>query len=90
MTTTTPSKTRTPPPGATFTTPPAGSTPAPVLPGMTAGCKSYYTGGAYTSCRELAEVNSISIANFISWNPGWSSSCLGLQGNFDWICTGKW
>jgi len=75
----TPSRTSTRP---TTPTPTNGvQTPLPTQPGMVSNCDRFYFVQSGDGCQNIANANSISLANFVLWNPNVKSDCSGLWAN---------
>jgi hypothetical protein len=73
------STTTRPPTTTTSTTPGNGvSTPLPIQDGMTQNCNKFHFVQTGQTCATLASLYSISVAQFIQWNPAAGSDCSGL------------
>lgn len=64
-----------------------GSTPTPVQEGMVSGCKDFYMVVSGDGCYNIAVAESITLANFYSWNPAVENDCSGLLSGF-YVCVG--
>lgn len=64
-----------------------GATPTPIQSGMTNKCTKFHLVVKDEYCYQLANDYSISLANFVSWNPAVGSDCKGLQYGY-YVCVG--
>ncbi|RSL55261.1 hypothetical protein CEP54_009477 [Fusarium duplospermum] len=51
------------------------ATPSPIPDGMKDGCKKFHRVKAGDYCDKICKENSISIEEFVSWNPAVESDC---------------
>ncbi|KAK7419027.1 hypothetical protein QQX98_003529 [Neonectria punicea] len=54
------------------------TTPTPIQPNMVDNCNKFHMVQPGEKCSAVATLNSISIPNFLKWNPAASSRCTGL------------
>jgi hypothetical protein len=75
--------TKTTPPTTTPSTGPGNgvSTPVPTQPGMISNCNKFHFVQQGQSCATIAALYSISVAQFIQWNPAARDDCSGLWGS---------
>lgn len=63
------------------------STPTPIQTGTVSTCNKFYLVKSGDSCSGIAEANSISTADLISWNPAVKSDCTLLLIDY-YVCVG--
>ncbi|KAK6837064.1 hypothetical protein RU639_001006 [Aspergillus parasiticus] len=51
------------------------ATPSPSSPGMPSGCTQFYRAQSGDYCSKICEINSISVEDFVRWNPDVKSDC---------------
>lgn len=73
--------------GTSTTPPPSNTTPSPIQNGMVGNCKTFHFVESGQNCEIIAAKYSITVVNFISWNPAAGSSCTGLWAN-TYACVG--
>ncbi|KZL66303.1 LysM domain-containing protein [Colletotrichum tofieldiae] len=69
---------------AAATTTKAGNgiaTPTPIQPGMVTNCNKFHFIKTTTLCSGVLSYNSITMAEFLKWNPSVKSDCTGMQAN---------
>lgn len=64
-----------------------GGGPQPQQTGITKACSKYWLVGQNDNCTTIAEANSITESDFISWNPAVKADCSGLSGDY-YACVG--
>ncbi|KFY72525.1 hypothetical protein V499_07338 [Pseudogymnoascus sp. VKM F-103] len=62
-------------------------TPQPIQTGMVTNCKKFHLVKTGESCDTITRLYSITVANFIKWNPAAGASCTGLWAN-TYACVG--
>lgn len=74
---------------ATTTTKPSNgiSTPTPVQPNIVGNCNKFHLVKSTTTCASIQSYYSITLADFIKWNPAVGSGCTGLWANYN-VCVG--
>ncbi|KAK1565963.1 uncharacterized protein LY79DRAFT_529670 [Colletotrichum navitas] len=63
------------------------STPMPTQAQIVKNCNKFYFVQSGESCSSVASANSITLAQFLEWNPSAGSSCAGLWANA-YACVG--
>ncbi len=69
------------------TTTAAAPTGRPTQAGIAADCAAYWFVSTLDTCASIAELNGISQADLVAWNPALGSDCGGLVADFD-VCVG--
>ena len=65
-------------PSTTTTAPAPNDTPSPIQDGMVGNCNRSHWVADGQSCATIAALYSITVAQFIQWNPAAKSDCSGL------------
>ncbi|KAK3897303.1 LysM domain-containing protein [Staphylotrichum tortipilum] len=68
----------TPTPAPTTTRGNGIATPTPIQSGMVTNCRSFHWVTIDQTCETIVKQYSISMANFVKWNPAVGSTCTGL------------
>lgn len=76
--TTTKPPTTTSKPSTTTTTAAPNDTPSPIQDGMVGNCNRFHWVADGQGCATIAALYSITVAQFVQWNPAANSDCSGL------------
>lgn len=63
-------------------------TPTPTQKGMPAGCASFHKVVQDEGCQQIADDNSVSLSDFLAWNPDVGNDCRNLKYDY-YVCVGK-